>query len=186
MDLNWFKENWGGDHEFKFGFEYKSSKGHTFSSYGNGVEIVDYYQTTPHGPLTSGYLYAQHFIDGDVKYARSSFYATDTWRKDRLTLNLGFRVDSASGENPASNIPGVPGFENFVGPLDFPGNDRSQRFTNVSPRLGGTYDITGDGKTIVRGNYARYYDGYVPFYDQYSNPTFVYNGAILFFTRRRR
>jgi hypothetical protein len=183
MDLNWFKENWaGGDHEFKFGFEYKESKGHTFSSYGNGVEIVDYYQTTPRGPLTSGYLYAQHFLDGHVKYNRSSFYATDTWRADRLTLNLGFRVDSDSGQNEASSIPGVPGFESIVGPLDFPGNDFSKRFTNVSPRLGATYDITGDGKTIVRGNYARYYDGYVPFYDQYSNPTYVYNGAIINYT----
>ncbi len=47
VDLNWFKENWGGgDHEFKFGFEYKASEGHTFSSYGNGALIVDYYQTT--------------------------------------------------------------------------------------------------------------------------------------------
>ena len=27
---------------------------HTFSSYGNGVFIVDYNQTTPRGPLTSG------------------------------------------------------------------------------------------------------------------------------------
>ena len=181
VDLNWFKEAWaGGDHEFKFGFEYKSAKGHTFSSYGNGALIVDYYQTVPNGPLTAGYSYLQHFIDGDVEYNTASFYATDTLRMDRLTLNLGFRVDSASGQNPAGSIPGVPGFENIVGPVDFAGNDRTKRFTYISPRLGATYDITGDGKTIVRGNYARYYDGYTPFYDQYSNPTFVYNGAIVF------
>jgi hypothetical protein len=180
VDLNWFKENWaGGDHEFKFGFEYKHSRGHTFSSYGNGVLIVDYYQTVPHGPLTSGYLYAQHFVDGHVTYHNTSFYATDTWRANRLTMNLGFRVDSGSGQNDPSSIPGVPGLEQFVGPLDFPGNDRSQTFTNVSPRLGATYDLSGDGKTIIRGNYARYYDGYIPFYDQFSNPTYIYNGAIL-------
>ena len=48
VDMNYYKENWGGgDHEFKFGFEYKSSKGHTFSSYGNGVYLYDYYQTHP-------------------------------------------------------------------------------------------------------------------------------------------
>ena len=58
VDANYFKENvMGGDHEFKFGFEYKTSKLHTFSSYGNGVEIVDYNQTVPDGPLTSGELY---------------------------------------------------------------------------------------------------------------------------------
>src|SRR4029077_8587430 len=87
IDANYYEENrLGGDHEFKFGFEYKTDKLHTFSSYGNGVNIVDYYQTTPGGPLTSGYLYAQHYIDGHVKIDRTSFYATDTYRRDKLTL----------------------------------------------------------------------------------------------------
>ncbi len=67
VDANYFKENMmGGDHEFKFGFEYKTSKLHTFSSYGNGVLHVDYNQTTPRGPLTSGYAKVQHFVDGRV------------------------------------------------------------------------------------------------------------------------
>jgi outer membrane receptor protein involved in Fe transport len=77
------------------------------------VLVVDYYQTTPGGPLTSGYVYAQHYIDGHVRINRSSFYATDTFRKDRLTLNLGFRFDHQTGENQASSIPGVPGFEHL-------------------------------------------------------------------------
>jgi hypothetical protein len=182
-DLNWFKENWiGGDHEFKFGFEYKASEGHTFSSYGNGALIIDYYQTTPGGPLIGGYIYAQRFIDGTMNYYRASGYVTDTWRMDRLTLNLGFRVDSASGDNKASSIPAPGGFDQFISGVDFAGNDRSKVFTDISPRLGATYDITGDGKTILRGNFARYYDGYIPFYDQYANPTYSYNGAILAFT----
>ena len=182
MDLNWFKENWaGGDHEFKFGFEYKSSEAHTFSSYGNGALIIDYYQTTPYGPLTAGYVYAQRFINGTLNYYRGSFYATDTWRKDRLTLNLGFRVDTASGENQAASTDAPGGFGQFISGVEFAGNDRSDVYTDISPRLGGTFDLTGDGKTIIRGNYARYYDGYVPFYDQYANPTYSYNGVILAF-----
>jgi len=179
VDANYYQENvLGGDHEFKFGFEYKTSKLHTFSSYGNGVEIIDYYQTTPQGPLTQGYAYAQHYIDGHVKLNRTSFYATDTFRRDRLTLNLGFRFDNQTGLNEASNIPGVPGFEAFVGPLDFPGNDPGVTFNNWSPRVGATYDITGDGKTVIRGNFARYYDTYNPAFIQHQNPTYVYNGAI--------
>ncbi len=182
-DMNWFKENWGGgDHEFKFGFEYKASEGHTFSSYGNGALIVDYYQTTPGGPLTGGYLYAQRFINGTMNYYRASGYVTDTWRMDRLTLNLGFRVDSASGDNKASAIAAPGGFDPFVSGVDFAGNDRSKVYTDISPRLGGTFDVTGDGKTIVRGNFARYYDGYTPFYDTYANPTYVYNGVVLYYT----
>ncbi|MCI0417216.1 TonB-dependent receptor [bacterium] len=181
-DVNWFKENWGGgDHEFKFGFEYKASEGHTFSSYGNGALIVDYGQTQARGPLTYGAIYAQRFLNGTVNYYRASGYATDTWRLDRLTLNLGFRVDSASGENQAASIPAPGGFDVFISGVDFAGNDRSDVYTDVSPRIGATYDVTGDGKTIVRGNFARYYDGYTVFYDTYANPTYSYNGVILYY-----
>jgi hypothetical protein len=183
VDANYFKENvMGGDHEFKFGFEYKTSKLHTFSSYGNGVFFFDYYQTTPRGPLTSGYVKAQHFVDGNVKMNRASFYATDTFRKDRLTLNLGVRFDHQTGTNSESSIPAVPGFEDFVGPLDFAGNDPGISFNDISPRLGATYDLSGDGKTIIRGNFARYYDGWNPLYTTTFNPTFVYNGVTVPYT----
>jgi hypothetical protein len=183
VDGNYFKENMaGGDHELKFGFEYKTSKLHTFSSYGNGVLFIDYYQTVPKGPLTSGYLYAQHYIDGHVKMDRTSLYVTDTYRRDRLTLNLGLRFDHQTGTNEESSIPGVPGFEAFVGALNFPGNDPGVTFNDISPRLGVTYDLTGDGKTVIRGNFARYYDTYAPGYLTFSNPTFVYNGAIFGYT----
>ncbi len=30
-------------------------------------------------------------------------------------------------------------------------------FNNFSPRLGLTYDLSGNGKTVARANYARYY-----------------------------
>ena len=31
------------------------------------------------------------------------------------------------------------------------------KFNNFSPRLGLTYDLQGNGKTLARANYARYY-----------------------------
>jgi hypothetical protein len=184
-DLNYFKENMmGGDHEFRFGFEYKTDSLHTFSSYGNGVLIIDYYQSAAGGPLTSGSLLAQHFIDGHDKIDRTSFYVTDTFRKDRVTLNIGFRFDHQTGEAQASSIPAVPGFESFVGPLDFPGIDPGINFNNFSPRIGATFDVSGDGKTLIRGNFARYYDTFNPAYLNHQNPTFVYNGAIFNYENR--
>ena len=44
------------------------------------------------------------------KIDRTSFYATDTFRKDRLTLNLGFRFDHQTGRNEASSISGSSWF----------------------------------------------------------------------------
>ena len=40
--------------------------------------------------------------------------------------------------------------------VDFAGADPGIKFNNFSPRLGLTYDLTGDGKTVVHGNYAMY------------------------------
>lgn len=178
VDANYYKENvLGGDHEFKFGFEYKTAQIHSLSQYGNGTLIVDYYQSTPRGPLTSGYVKAQHFVDGTVQIDRTSVYATDTFRKDRLTLNLGLRFDRQAGKNLASSIASVPGFESFLGALEFAGNE-GPSFNNVSPRFGATYDLTGDGKTVIRGNFSRYYDTYSVAYANLINPTFSYTGVV--------
>ncbi len=183
VDANYFAENIiGGDHEFKFGFEYKTSKLHTSSFYGNGIYIIDSYQTTPGGPLTSGYFQLVHQNDGKVKQPRTSFYVNDTFRKDRLTLNAGVRFDSQTGENTASTSTTAPGFEDILGPVSFDGNDPGITFNNVSPRIGVTYDLTGDGKTVIRGNFARYYDGWNPLYEIHTNPTYIYNGAYAHFT----
>ncbi len=47
--------------------------------------------------------------------------------------------------------------------------------------------MTGDGKTIVRGNYARYYDGYTVGYDQYcESHLFVQRGHSVLRQRKRR
>ncbi|MCI0444603.1 hypothetical protein L0152_15515, partial [bacterium] len=183
VDTNYFKENTlGGDHEFKFGFEYKTATTHSMTTYGNGVWIFDYNQTTPRGALTSGYLLALHNLDGEVKQNRTSVYATDTLRKDRLTLNLGMRFDRLTGTNQPSTIAATPGFEDIVGPVEFGGNE-GPSFSNFSPRIGATYDLSGDGKTILRGNFSKYSDGYDEFqYLRHTNPTFVSSGAQLFYT----
>ena len=81
------------------------------------------------------------------KYNRTSFYASDTYRKDRLTLNWDsvWIIKTVIVRLPVFlELPG--GFDVFVGPLEYSGNDLSPSFTDVSPRLGATYDITGDGK----------------------------------------
>jgi hypothetical protein len=183
-DVNYFKENMaGGDHEFKFGFEFKRANIHSTSTYGIGYAIYDYNQTTPYGPLTDGRVKVQHYVDGNTQSSRLSFYAQDTFRRDRLTLNLGVRYDHQTGLNKGVSIPGVPGWEDFVGAFDYQGGDVPVKFDDISPRIGATYDVSGDGKTVIRGNFARYYDGFgTATILNFSNPTFVYNGANFYFT----
>jgi hypothetical protein len=181
VDANYFRENlMGGDHELKFGFEYKTADVRSYTIYGNGQYIYDFYQEAANGPLTSGYLFTFSDVVGLTNVKRTSFYVNDTFRKDRLTLNLGFRVDNQKAENLASSRPANLFVPDLVPAFSFDGSDVSVKFTDFAPRLGLTYDLTGDGKTIIRGNFARYYDQYNAGYATFTNPTFAYGiGALL-------
>lgn len=98
-----------------------------------------------------------------------SFFLQDDWRvNDRLTLNLGLRYDVEWFDGPQSAIP-VPGTDITLGKI--PEVDKN----NFGPRLGFAYDPWGNGKTVLRGGYGRYFK---PILHN------VYNNALLFDSQR--
>ncbi len=60
----------------------------------------------------------------------------------RLTLNVGIRVEK---EN-------LPSFNKFPSAINFNWNDK------VAPRVGGAYDLFGDGQTKLFASYGRFFD----------------------------
>ena len=86
--------------------------------------------------------------------AQTSFFVTDTWRINRLTLNVGARFDRYRVWLPAQEIPAAR-FSPAAVPL--PENSNVVDFNNIVPRLGATYDLTGDGKTVLKANWGRFY-----------------------------
>jgi outer membrane receptor protein involved in Fe transport len=99
------------------------------------------------------------------------FYVQDNWRVNpRLTLNLGFRWDGV--KNPQPQFTPIPGDQVALGRPVITGSGVTQRvgkvpqsipndYNNVAPRVGVAYDLTGSGKTIVRGGVGIYY-GSIP------------------------
>ena len=96
-----------------------------------------------------------------------STFVNDMWRpRNNLTLNLGVRYDFQfwRGDLNGQDVPAEMTKEAFwisqiVGPL------RGQNFkpvpndlNNVAPRVGLTWQPTGDSKTVVRSGYGIYYD----------------------------
>jgi hypothetical protein len=79
-------------------------------------------------------------------------YAQDQWVVRKLTLNLGLRYDSILGTVPAHRLPA--GY--FVPARDFPAADNVPNFKNLNPRVSGTYDLFGNGKTAVKASIGRY------------------------------
>ncbi|MCA1674344.1 MAG: hypothetical protein LC799_19860, partial [Actinobacteria bacterium] len=86
--------------------------------------------------------------------ATTSFFVTDTWTIDRLTLNVGARFDRYRPYLPAQTTP-VSRFNPVE--LTYAAIPEVIVFNHLVPRFGATYDLTGDGKTVLKGNWGRFY-----------------------------
>jgi hypothetical protein len=83
-----------------------------------------------------------------------SGFAQDNWKvSPRLTLQLGVRYDYEFLPSPASNL--ISAATNFT-PYTQLANHPSDK-NNVGPRIGFSYDVRGDGRTVVRGGYGMFY-----------------------------
>ncbi|MHB8094567.1 MAG: TonB-dependent receptor [Candidatus Aminicenantales bacterium] len=106
----------------------------------------------------------------DLSEARISAYLQDSWTiKNRLTINLGARFDYYNGWGGVAQTTGITGLpleigQTLVSEIGFnpfaafkmdPIKD-VMKFTVLSPRVGLTYDLFGDGKTALKASFSRY------------------------------
>lgn len=84
-------------------------------------------------------------------------YVQDTWRvADRVRLNLGLRYDLDTNLrlndffDPLLDNPAFAGLDQFIG------RNRGNDFNNLQPRLGATWDVTGNGTLVARGGWGVY------------------------------
>ena len=154
LDGNFYlSEAMGGDHEFKFGFLYRDTSTTSASIYGNGNTLF-----TNAGEPFIVYRNRQGVGDPQSDYSSkyAGFYFGDTFSKDRLTLNLNVRYDIQTSTASASSIEADTVFPDLAPAISFDGSQSGTDWTDISPRIGLTYDISGTGKTILRGNFATY------------------------------
>jgi len=145
-----FKERFlGGNHELRFGAEYRWFRTQSISGYSGGAGKI-YMKGRP--------LYASVFRDGNLDCVshRLSLFANEAWTVGRLTLNLALRLDREDEWNNDASVRASMIAPDLLSAVTYPGFDPEVLFLTLSPRFGFTYDLTGDGKTIVRGNVARY------------------------------
>ena len=162
-----------GEHSVRVGGDYiHISPEITFAQYSGGA----YFFGTdtpfkPGDPSTYPYLYELGVGNPTTKDKNNQFsaFVQDDWRvNDRLTLNLGLRYDIENFSGPQSNtvVAGVR-----TGTIIDLGKIPPVDKNNFGPRLGFAYDLKGQGKTIIRGGWGRYY-----------KPIFhnIYNNALFF------
>ncbi len=156
--LTYYLDTASGSHNFKVGGqasrEYAESRsfksGDAYGELSDGVPSRINISRTPQTSHTRLNTWA--------------FYAQDAWTiGDRLTLNLGVRLDGIYGYVPVQSSPAGTwtalseqlagdafSVTSEIGGLpDWP--------MNIGPRLSFAYDLFGDGRAAVKGGWGRYY-----------------------------
>jgi hypothetical protein len=93
-------------------------------------------------------------IVSDHKMDTWGAFLQDRWVLGRATINLGVRLDGASGYLPEQSSPAGT----YVGARSFPETDIYDFSLNVAPRLGISYDVFGNGQTAVKAYFGRFYN----------------------------
>lgn len=140
----------GGDHAFKAGVRWRTAHEISINHRGGNA-----YARFTNGAPNSVDLYRDSNQENHLNTWAA--YVQDTYTRGRMTLNLGLRVDTQANEALATTLPANPLAPLAMPAIDFPGIDGPVRWTNVSPRVGATYDFTGAGRTIASASYATYY-----------------------------
>jgi outer membrane receptor protein involved in Fe transport len=177
-DIRWVK----GDHSLSFGFHGELSRvdiDNDFLRAGTFSFTADYTNYALASFLL-GKLRNFRQGAGEFKNNRNKFlgwYIQDNWRvAKRLTLNLGvryepyfpwreargrveqFRPDAYWAGIRSSQFGNAPPGLLFPGDPGVPENGTDPVFSNFMPRLGFAYDLTGDGKTSLRGGAGSFYE----------------------------
>jgi len=147
LDANIFK----GSHELKFGFGYRAAD--VDSSYTvPGNAIITYYDGYPN--MIAEVTAWNHFTGTSAKY--TSGFIADTISKDRLTANIGLRWDrQASSVRPYSQK-GNSILPTLLPDLTGKAAEDVVVWNSIAPRLGLSYALGEDRKSILRASYSRF------------------------------
>ena len=149
INLNGSAAYVNGTHNVKVGFTFLSGSYHRPNTRIGDAQL-QFFNAAPSLVAVSLPQDRQENIDGDL-----AIYAQERWTiRRRLTLNLGLRFDNLRTSTPAQSRPAS---------IFLPGQSFQQadalNWKDLSPRIGGSYDLFGNGKTAVKANIAKYVAG---------------------------
>ena len=181
--FNYYLPTESGSHDLKLGWDMQiDERQFGWNANSGAVRYIDNSSQDPARPHNVDEIHFESFPN--FNYDRNThmdFYFQDVWTiNDRLTLNVGFRIGSQRmGYLGSDNVPGGPcdaalGCIREIADIDanvaaalpllfgqgasVPENKNIISWRNIAPRVGFTYDLTGEGRSVLKGYFGRYYN----------------------------
>lgn len=144
-------------HELKFGFGYRDADVRSISAW-PGNQYMVFYDAPGTAGATGGVALSRP-TDFTYNFKGTDFYVGDTMLFGNLTLQAGLRWDRQEGSIQDSAVTGNPVIPDILPGVSFDGGSvGSLEWDSISPRLGLTYTIGSERKTLLRAAANRYTD----------------------------
>ncbi len=173
-DISHYAEDFLGEHDIKFGVQFTRGRSNTLNGYfQNYANFLYPYRWTQNVQYMQSWYGDTGLLFYNLQYHNNPFltvrtgdslglFFDDQWSLTRrLTVNLGFRFDRMTSKYGEGYE-----YEPLSKPTDIAnptvlrtrqGTGNIFDFKTVSPRIGLTFSLTEDGKTVARASYGRYY-----------------------------
>jgi len=169
-DATYFVDDWFGRHELKVGVD---------AEFAFDITEDAYYQD-PHfkGVFPTGFKAVDielwngvpQWVWVGTEYKQKNNliqvggFIQDSWSPvKKLVLNLGLRFDYAQGNYPPQRSKATGEWVNQE-------TIKAMDFSMLSPRLGLSFDFFGNGKTVLKASYGRYYAPLLMIFYYFNNP----------------
>lgn len=160
-------------HELRFGAGYREAE--SDSQFGISRNKITYECGVGAACVGLGDAYANFYRESSTitstEYTQA--WLQDTLTAGRLTANIGLRYEVAEGANKASSVPAVVfAGETAIPGATFPGDDGGGvKWQTLLPRLGLTWSLGEERRTLLRANYSRFAEQLPQGYISGVNPT---------------
>ena len=179
LDASNFFNTGNLSHELKFGAGYRIAEVASLSRWpGLGYYLTNDWGFGENGDQGLVYLMRDGFPASEQTY--TNLYAQDTLSAGNLTVNLGLRYDLQESENLARTVRANPFFPELLPAYTFNGSEAGFEWESIVPRLGLTYALGAERKTLLRASYSRFADQLGTGIATWTNPILSYSYAYFY------
>ena len=144
-------------HELKFGYGYRKANVLTTLAWPGGQYTVNEGPPGKVGNGDTGEVQLTRIPDRNNSGTMTDIYVGDTILTGNLTVQAGLRYDLQKAANAPGGATANPTTPDLLPAITYPGVS-GLKFNNISPRLGLTYALGSDRRTLLRASYSRYVD----------------------------